>query len=76
MLRVIFLGLPCWQAGCMARAVKQPVVLMKWYRVVSWMLDRVDSFRSSPYRQPKCARPEAGSTPPIPVAQCDLSGHF
>jgi len=30
-----FLGLPCWQAGCMARAVKQPVVLMKWYRVVS-----------------------------------------
>ncbi|MBM4013172.1 MAG: diversity-generating retroelement protein Avd [Planctomycetes bacterium] len=37
-------GLPCWQAGCMARAVKQPVVLMKWYRVVSWMLDRVDHF--------------------------------
>jgi|GEM_PF-2493587 len=28
----------------MARAVKQPVVLMKWYRVVSWMLDRVDHF--------------------------------
>ena len=28
----------------MARAVRQPVVLMKWYRVVSWMLDRVDHF--------------------------------
>ena len=28
----------------MARAVKQPVVLVKWYRVVSWMLDRVDAF--------------------------------
>ena len=27
-----------------ARAVKQPIVLMKWYRVVSWMLDRVDHF--------------------------------
>ena len=44
MPRVTFRGLPCWQAGCMARAVKQPVVLMKWYRVVSWMLDRVDHF--------------------------------
>jgi hypothetical protein len=28
----------------MARAVRQPVVLMKWYRVVSWMLDRVNHF--------------------------------
>ena len=35
MLRDIFWGLPCWQVGRMARAVKQPVVLMKWYWVVS-----------------------------------------
>ena len=28
----------------MGRAVRQPVVLVKWYRVVSWMLDRVDHF--------------------------------
>jgi hypothetical protein len=28
----------------MGRAVRQPVVLVKWYRVVSWILDRVDHF--------------------------------
>ena len=44
MPRDFFWSLPWWQVVCMARAVKQPVVLMKWYRVVSWMLDRVDHF--------------------------------
>ncbi len=28
----------------MSRAVKQPVVLVKWFRVVVWVLDRVDHF--------------------------------
>ncbi len=28
----------------MSRAVKQPVVLVKWFRVVMWVLDRVDHF--------------------------------
>jgi hypothetical protein len=44
MLRVIFLGTAMLAGWFMARAVRQPVVLMKWYRVVSWMLDRVDHF--------------------------------
>ena len=28
----------------MARTIRQPVVLVKWYRVVSWLLDRIDHF--------------------------------
>jgi len=44
MLRRYFLGTAKLAGWLMARAVRQPVVLMKWYWVVSWMLDRVDHF--------------------------------
>jgi len=62
-------GLPCWQAGCMARAVKQPVVLMKWYRVVSCLRPATPrppySFRPHHFPHPTatCFRPRVNPRP-------------